>query len=684
MNEPELMRELASEDPELRRRAVIALGSSSPAYAAQALMQALGDPEWRVRKEAVRVARELAVSLGLLSPLVEAICQGDNVGLRNAALDVLEKLGADAADALIAALPTVSPETKKFVIEALACGGDPRVVTTLIEQSRGNDVMTAVTAIEALSVIGGPVTTEALIEHLKSGEALIRMAALDGLNRLGTTLGWAQLEPLLSDRMARRVAVTALGRCGQLDAIAPLEAALADRSLHLVRAAVISLSQVARTTPELAAAVERMLSASPEASRARIRDLASDIDSSVREAAVELLIAAHDEQGLTDIVELAVTDMLSPSAHEGLRRWGKPLSRLLLALLAGAGDRTRATALELASDAALEALSSAATEDLTLVRQVREALRHALASDNPTLTLAAARCMGAWAEASDAALLVGVASRIGEDVAYACGRALSGLAERAPTAVQAVIEVVALDGPAGAPLTTLIASLGGPNVVSRLQVALSAQDPTTRKAAIEGLASLPDPKVAELIAFALTDDSVDVQMTAARALGALRDAAGKPIGMDRLLLALNSESDGVRASAARALGATGDMRSISPLRDLVSQSNSGVVVAAIEGLRALGDTDIGALLNQALQHEDEEVVKQALYALADARAAGHVDRIAEALSHRAWDVRRLAAELLASLRDTRAVTALRVQRDREVDDLVCEAIDEALQRLEEG
>jgi HEAT repeat protein len=684
MNEPELLRELADEDPELRRRAVITLGLSPMSCSSSALMQALGDPEWRVRKEAVRVAREQAVSLGLLPPLVDAICQGDNVGLRNAALDVLEKLGADAADALIGALPTVSPETKKFVIEALACGGDPRVVTTLIETSRGADVMTAVTAIEALSMIGGPATIEALVLHLKSAEALIRMAALDGLNRLGTTLTWTQLEPLLSDRMARRVAVTALGRSGQHEAITPLEAALDDRSLHMVRAAVVSLAQLARTAPELSTAVERMLAQAPEGARARIRDLASDIDSAVREAAVELLIAAHDEQGLGDVVELAVTDMLSPSAHEGLRRWGKPLSRLLLASLEGPGERARATALELASDAALDALSSTVASDVTLVAQVRQALRDAIASESPTLTLAAARCMGAWAEASDAALLVGVASRLGEDVAYACGRALSRLAERAPAAVQAVVEVVALDGPAGAPLTMLIASLGGPNAVSRLQVALSAQDPTTRKAAIEGLASLPDPTVAELIAFALTDDSVDVQMTAARALGALRDAEGKPIGMDRLLLALNSESDGVRASAARALGATGDMRSLAPLRDLVQQGNSGVVVAAIEGLRALGDTDIGALLNQALKHDDEEVVKQALYALADVRAPGHVERIAEALGHRAWDVRGLAAELLAGLGDRSAVGLLRHQLDREVDDLVRDVIGEALKRLGEG
>lgn len=684
MTEPELMRELASEDPELRRRAVITLGMQPEIGATTALLVALGDTEWRVRKEAVRVAREQALLLGLLPKLVEAICQGDNVGLRNAALDVLESLGAAAADVLIAALPTVSAETKKFVIEALACGGDPRVVITLVETSRGADVMTAVTAIEALSMIGGPVTERALRDHLASPEALIRMAALDGLNKLGAALAWETLSPLLSDRMARRVAIAALGHCARPEAIAPLLQALTDRSLHLVRAAVISLSQLASDTPELLAAIEQALIDLPEPSRARIRDLAADIDVSVREAAVDLLIGARDEVGLGEIIELAVTDMLPPRAHEGLRRWGKPLTQLLMTWQEGAADRARATALELASDAALDCLSSADSDDLALVRRVRQALREAIASESSALRLTGARCLGAWAEGEDAALLVRVAALEGEDLAYACGRALSRLAERDHAQVQAVVDAVSLDGPAGAPLTMLIATLGGPHVFARLQGALSAQEPATRKAAIEGLASLSDPKSAELIAFSLADENVDVQMTAARALGGLRDSEGKPVGMDLLLLALNSESDGVRASAARALGATGDRRSITPLRDLVAQGNPGVVLAAIEGLRALGDSELGPLLAQALQHTDEEVVKQAMYALVDARVPNVVERVAAGLSHRAWDVRRLAAELLGGLNDRSVLTALRVQHAREVDELVREAIEIALHKLGEA
>lgn len=681
MKEAELLHELASEDPEQRRRAVVTIGDDVTQPAPLSLMVALSDPEWRVRKEAVRVAREQAVTIGLLPKLVDAICQGENVGLRNAALDVLEGLGGDAAGVLVAALPTVPSETKKFVIEALACGGDPRVVTTLIESSHGDDVMTAVTAIEALSTIGGPAVEQALRDHLSSSEALIRMAALDGLNRLEVLLEWEQLEPLLTDRMTRRVVTVALGRCGRPQAVAPLVIALSERSLHLVRAAAVSLARLARTSPELSEAVDEGLRRVSDNTRGRIRELVGDIDHAAREAAAELLVAARDPMCIGEVVELAATDMLSPAAQEGLRRWGRPLVELLLSWAEGADDRRQGTALELVSDAAIPCIGSAHPSDAELVQQVRRALRRGLMGDSSNLRLSAARCMGSWAEAQDAALLVETAATESEDVAFACGRALSELAKTEHAAVDRVTRDISLEGPAGAPLTTLIASLGGPDVVARLQGALSAQEPATRKAAIEALASIPDPVVPELIAFALADESVDVQMTAARALGSLRDPDGNAVGMEMLMLALGSEVDGVRASAARALGATGDRRSVAPLRDLISQGSAGVVLAAIEGLRALGDTDMGELLTEALKHDDEEVVKQALYAVVDARGAGCVETLSATLNHRAWDVRRLAAELLGGLGDRRARVALLTRRDHEVDDLALEAVKQALAAL---
>ena len=72
---------LASPDPETRRRAAGRLVSESGARAAALLIQALGDEDWRVRKEATSVAISLAPSTEILRALVETFAPTEeNVG----------------------------------------------------------------------------------------------------------------------------------------------------------------------------------------------------------------------------------------------------------------------------------------------------------------------------------------------------------------------------------------------------------------------------------------------------------------------------------------------------------------------------------------------------------------------------------------------------------------------------
>ena len=130
---------LADQDPEARRRAVLASAEDLDPNLGAVLLGALGDSDWRVRKEAVHVAIARAQELGMIDPLVQAICQGENVGLRNAALDVLETLGKAAAPALIAALPDVPEHARKFVVEALGESGGLEVVEELAKAAVSDD-----------------------------------------------------------------------------------------------------------------------------------------------------------------------------------------------------------------------------------------------------------------------------------------------------------------------------------------------------------------------------------------------------------------------------------------------------------------------------------------------------------------------------------------------------------------
>ncbi len=679
MKPDSLQSALYDDDVEVRREAVMAIGSSRAEGLGPQLLVALGDSEWRVRKEAALVAREHAVRLGILPDLVEAICQGENVGLRNAALEVLEELGPEAADVLLEALPKVPDHNRRFVIEALACGGDERVVATLAEAVDGSDSMVAVAAMEALAAIGGTHVDSVLRSQLKSSDSFRRMAALDGLNRIGAVVAWEELSPLLTDRLVRRVALGAMGRCGRREAVAPLVQALSERSAHVLSTAVVALAQLTAGPDDAAREVVAQVAGLDEGVLGRLRAVLHEGVLEARRAAAQILSLAQDRAALPGVVALTSYESLPLATLNALRTWGPDALRGLIELAESPSAISCGRALELASELATDP----SIADPVLIGELRRVLRTAISHGEPGVVRAAVRCMEHWGEAYDAVALVRAAQADGPEVAQACGLALVELARRARPAVEQAVYGIELDGPAGAPLATLVAELGGPNAFSRLQAGLSSQDADTRKAVVTGLAKLGGAKAAELVAFCLADESVDVQMTAARALGKLRDEAGRPVGIDSLFLALHSESPGVQAATVRALGDAGDERAIEPLRSLARTGGQGVVPAAIEALRRLGDSALDELLVEALSSDDEEVVKQALVAIFEGRARDALEHLNTGLKHPAWDVRQLAADLLGELGDKRAVASLRAQLEVEQDELVAGTITGALARLEE-
>jgi HEAT repeat protein len=75
------------------------------------------------------------------------------------------------------------------------------------------------------------------------------------------------------------------------------------------------------------------------------------------------------------------------------------------------------------------------------------------------------------------------------------------------------------------------------------------------------------------------------------------------------------------------------------------------------------------------------VVKAALRALSEWRDPTASEALFGALSHPAWDVRQVSAELIGELGDARALPVLSAQLTRETDDLVRLALSDAYARL---
>src|SRR5450830_1809496 len=88
-----LTEQLRSTDEETRRIAVMGLAGFPLEDVKAELFAAMGDASWRVRKEAVMAVVAGEVTDGVMEALVGMLGSQENAGLRNSAVEALEKLG---------------------------------------------------------------------------------------------------------------------------------------------------------------------------------------------------------------------------------------------------------------------------------------------------------------------------------------------------------------------------------------------------------------------------------------------------------------------------------------------------------------------------------------------------------------------------------------------------------------
>jgi HEAT repeat protein len=118
------------------------------------------------------------------------------------------------------------------------------------------------------------------------------------------------------------------------------------------------------------------------------------------------------------------------------------------------------------------------------------------------------------------------------------------------------------------------------------------------------------------------------------------------------------------------------------LRTLVEAAPPVVAVSAVEAIADLDHPERGEALLVALSHSDTEIVKAAMQRLADTPDVIVRSHLTALLVHEAWDVRRLAADLLGRIGGEGTMARLRQSLAQEPEELVREAMQRALFELE--
>jgi HEAT repeat protein len=673
---------LEQSEPEARRVAVQQIAKVRDQDVSDLLLRALADDDWRVRKEATLVAGTLDHRDAVVACLIAALEETVNIGLRNAAVEALIRIGSDAVGATIDALGRLDAEGRKLSVEVLGGVSDARAVAALARALEDEDANVRVTAAEALgnAALAGDDAREdsirSLVAALTTSDTFLKIAALESLARLEAQLPWAVFQPCAGDPLLRRYAIVAAAGSSEPEAIRALAQAIGDPSPTIVREAIVALGErigVSLGDDGLIQCARAALDGQ-SVGRDNVRRAARDPeDSRARGGALLVLGLLRDAQDVASLVEALGDDDVAERADRALRLFGSKVVKGLLSVARHSKPSVRAAALALAAS-----LEGANVDDL------RSALREALKGPGAEVMACAVGALGPLGDATDLRRVSKLVAHADERVAANATKSAADLAARYADAARELLrdakpgkDPVAF----GCVLLGAIASTHALNDddVARLERALAHDDPKVRRAAVDALARADSPAAADAVVFALADEEHEVKLAAVRALGRLRRP--EPL----ITIVSDTRDAALAATALRALGEADRDRALAAARPMIGHPDAAIACAAVE---VIGHVDASPATAQArasavamedalfmaLDHAESEVVKLALSMLGARPGARAQTRLGLCLDHPSWEVRRLAAELLGQAKSPSAEGLLRARYELESDPMVREAI----------
>ncbi len=618
------------------------------------MVLALGDDDWRVRKEAAGVAAKMTSEKAVIPHLIDAITQEDNVGLRNAAAEALALSDAETISELMDQTPRLNASGRKIAIEVLGSSNDPRVESVLIDGISDEDDNVRACAAEWLGEIGGEQAIEALLECLSSQDVLLVLAALQSLNRLSALIPWSMLKSLSNERLYGAELLLALGRSSAAEA-APVIA----RQLGQDQAAARALELLYNASVVCGEAVEAALENLDEDTLAFLTRTIRDGEPAEQRSAAACLLWSHQLSNMPLIIKLTQNESLYPLLLDELKKWGPPALDKLEQMMPAIEGKPLASVIGLLARLLDRESGQAKTELFTTY----------LASDDMIVATAAASAVSRFGDGRVIPRLLELLGSSRRRVRRVAGHALTEVGRRHPNLVQNALGEIEIEGELGIQLCRVIQVVGKPENAQRLTAALSSPLPELRAAVLGALASVAGESALETIALVMTDEDLSVRMAAAAALGRVGPPAAETI-----IYALHSADGPLKAALIRALGQVGHSEAPVILRGMCQES-AEIALAALEAMSTLG-LNVTDIQHDILRHSDSEVVKQALTVLG---ATVSSSELVNLLDHANWDVRLAAVSRLALIRDDQqAHEALFNHLNREKDDLVREAIERIL------
>lgn len=659
--------QLRSTDEETRRTAVLALAGFPLGEVKIHLFAAMGDESWRVRKEAVDTLLAAPVSAGIIEEIVELLASHDNAGLRNSAVEALQRLGRLAVPVLCGHGEDLDHDVRKFVLDILGNIGDAAAVPVMVKALGDPDPNVSAAAAENLGKIGDTGAVPHLVEALGKTDIWLRFTILDALGRIGAPVPTAAIAPLAGENLLKKAVYDCLGAVGDAEAVPILLEGIKERVRNVRESAVVALMKLRDRLPEQEAGlqVDRMLAECNGAPF--VEGLLTSLDTpdkELRRALVRVLGLIGDERGVGGLLDACRDDRLRGSAFQALSRMGERAAAAIIGRYSGADDEGRCVIASICGELRFPGCGPL--------------LASGMWCQNPVLRRVSVIAAGKYGVPELIEVIVPLLDDSDMEVRDSAVEALSRLAVFDCGAVQRIAAdlMVSAEPERRRNAARLFAALGDGE---RLSILLKDEDAAVRRNAVHAMASLKKGAVADNLLMALVDEDADVRSAVAEALG--ESGGGEAVAP--LLLVLRDDDPSVRYAALKSLGRLGHGDARKAILEFLDNETDGLlVITAMETLARIGGEGVMDRVKGALESSDEEVVKSAMEILSGHESIWMEEYRERLLSHPHWDVRRSFIGAMSAAMAEKAIPHLRTALNSEADDLVRERILEILDRYQ--
>jgi HEAT repeat protein len=660
---PPLLELLDSDDDDILRFAVYALGEIKSPTAVPPIVKLLDHPNPEVRQNAV-------FALGLIrdkratEPLIAALRDEDSV-VRGYAATALGEIGdPKAKEALLAALKRENASVVNMASSLYDLGSD-EVVAVLIDKLRDPDPNNRLYAIYALSRMSDPSEIEPLIAVLSNEE--IGWLASKALISIGEPAIKPLLEALFSDdRNIRLYATYTLGEIGSSRAGRGLVRMFRDED-PLVRdtaaEALITLGDNRMVPP-----ISRELS-NPDP---RVRQKALEVLGHIGDASLTETIASYLTDEDTNVIKgaiLALGKLQSATASRPLTKLldhprqdvqdalrtafmqiGDPAIPYLLDLLDGKGTTKELQAISLlgklkASEAVDILLSYLGHSEPIMRRMAMVALTEigdsrceeyfvSLLNDSDS-TIRIYASVGLMNIGGRISIKLLLASLGNPDTQWLAVKILDRIASRD---VDALIEALNEEKTRWYARQALVELDGA--ILPQLEEGLRSDNPQTRENIAMILGEVKDRRAVKPLLEALQRDE-QLVLTSASSLIQI----GDPNSVEPLIEMLDNRNEQIRLYAAYALGGLNDTRAVLPLIDILEDPSSSIRGVATHSLGEIGSRAATNPILDLLDDPSENVRLTAVYALGKLLDRRSIPKLRELLlkdqSHQVREASRL-------------------------------------------